>query len=246
MRLTFFIIALITSFTLHGQVLKGIVTDGETNQPLYLVYIADITNGQSGYSDERGIYTLSAKNGDLISYSFTGYHTAQRLATTDSVLRVSMFPLNVHLQEFVLHPEYTPYQRDSAEMAALYSDQLNPPAPIKPGYSNANGGGFTGLIGGAVQKISHSYKQKKKFKKNFINDEEQKYIDTRYTPELVTTLTGVSGDTLAIFMNTYPMEYTFARSASDLEMKIWIRDNYRDYLAHPKNNELITDPAKKQ
>lgn len=246
MRLTLFIfILLVTSFGVRAQVLKGLVIDGETNQPLYLVNVLDITNSQSAYSDERGIYSLSAQNGDLVSFSFTGYHTVQRLATTDSVLRVLMFPLNVRLQEYVLHPEYTPYQKDSADMAALYSDQLNQAAPIKPGYSNANGGGFTGLIGGAVQKVSRSYKQKKKFKENFINDEQQKYIDTRYTPQLVTTLTGFTGDTLVIFMNAYPMEYKFARSASDLELKLWIRDNFRDYSATHKNNSLPPDPAKK-
>ena len=245
MRLTLYIFILLgISFASQAQVMKGIVVDGETNQPLYLVNILDLTNSQSAYSDEHGIYTITAKNGDLISFSFSGYHSLQRLATTDSVLRVMMFPLNVHLQEYVLHPEYTPYQKDSAEMAARYSDQLNV-TPIKPGYSNANGGGFTGLIGGAVQKVSRSYKQKKKFKENFIKDEQQKYIDTRYTPELVSTLTGFSGDTLALFMNAYPMEYKFARTASDLEMKLWIRDNYRAYIALPKNSELQTDPAKK-
>jgi len=245
LRLTLYIlILLVVSPCAHAQMMKGIIADGETNQPLYLVNIQDITNAQSAYSDEHGIYTISAKNGDLISFSFTGYHTIQRLATTDSTLHVLMFPLNVSLQEYVLHPEYTPYQKDSAQMAALYSDQLNT-TPIKPGYSNANGGGFTGLIGSAVQKVSHSYKQKKKFKKNFINDEQQKYIDTRYTPELVTSLTGFSGDTLAMFMNKYPMEYKFARSATDLEMKVWIRDNYREYIALPQNNTLQPDPAKK-
>ena len=233
------------SFGSQAQVMKGIVVDGETNQPLYLVSILDLTNAQSAYSDERGIYTMSAKNGDLLSFSLNGYHSIQRLATTDSVLRVLMFPLNVHLQEYILHPEYTPYQKDSAEMAARYSDQLNV-TPIKPGYSSANGGGFTGLIGGAVQKVSRSYKQKKKFKENFIKDEQQKYIDTRYTPQLVSTLTGFSGDTLALFMNAYPMEYKFARTGTDLEMKVWIRDNYREYIALPENSALQTDRGKKQ
>ena len=237
------IIALLTSLSVHAQTLKGVVIDGETNQPLYLVNVLNLTNSQSTSSDERGIYSIGAKNGDVISFSYVGYHTVQRLASTDSVLRIPMFPLSVRLQEYVLHPEYTPYQKDSAEMAMLYSDQLNA-KPIKPGFSSANGGGFTGLIGGAVQKISRSYKQKKKFQKNFQNDEQQKYIDTRYTPQLVTTLTGFTGDTLATFMNTYPMEYRFARSATDLEMKMWIRDNYKEYL-HKRADEQHTNPAKK-
>ncbi len=245
MRQTLLIfIAVLTTISAHAQTLKGIVIDGETNQPLYLVNVLDLANGQSTSTDERGIYTISANNGDVLSFSYVGYHTIQRLAVADSIFRISMFPLSVNLREFVLHPEYTPYQKDSAEMAMLYSDQLNTNT-IKPGFSTANGGGFTGLIGGAVQKVSKSYKQKKRFKENFQKDEQQKYIDTRYTQQLVNALTGLSGDTLAIFMNSYPMEYRFARTATDLELKQWIRDNYKDYLSHKKPADLFIDPTKK-
>jgi hypothetical protein len=61
---------------------------------------------------------------------------------------------------------------------------------------------------------------------------EQKFIDTRYTPELVTKLTGYTGDTMILFMNTYPMDYSFARAASDLELKMWIRNNYKEHMQH--------------
>lgn len=237
-------LAVLTTISVHAQTLRGIVIDGETNQPLYLVNVLNLANAQSTSTDERGIYTISAKNGDVLSFSYVGYHTIQRLAITDSVLRISMFPLSVALKEYILHPEYTPYQKDSVEMAMLYSDQLNTNT-IKPGFSSANGGGFTGLIGGAVQKVSKSYKQKKRFRENFLKDEQQKYIDTRYTPQLVTALTNLTGDTLAVFMNTYPMEYKFARTATDLELKLWIRDNYKDYLLHKNPNGPFIEPAKK-
>ena len=215
--------------------MKGIVVDGETKQPLHPANVIDNANSQSTATDERGIFVLPAKNGDVISFSYIGYHTIQRLATTDSVLRVEMLPLSVNLKEYVLHPDYTPYQKDSAEMAERYKTELSK-QPVKVGFSTADGGGFSGLIGGPVQKMSKSYKQNKKFKENFKKDEEQKFIDTRYTPQLTTALTGFSGDSLAIFMNTYPMEYKFARTASDLEIKMWIRQNYKDYLK-PKRTD---------
>ena len=223
--------------------MRGIIVDGETKQPLYLVNVVNNASSQSTATDERGIYMLPAKNGEVISFSYIGYHTRQRIATTDSVLRVSMFPLSVNLQEYILHPDYTPYQRDSAEMVARYSTELNKKA-IKIGFSSANGGGISGLIGGPVQRLSKSYKQNKKFKENFQRDQEQKYIDTRYTPQLTTALTGFSGDTLAIFMNAYPMEYKFSRTATDLELKMWIRANYRDYMK--LNNQKVHPAPKSQ
>jgi hypothetical protein len=220
----------------HGQTLKGIVIDGETRQPLYLANAIDNASSQSTATDEHGMFVLPVKKGDVISFSYIGYHTIRRLANTDSMLTVSMFPLSVSLQEYILHPDYTPYQKDSAEMATRYSTELNK-KPLKISFNPANGGGFSGLIGAPVQKLSKSYKQNKKFKENFQKDQEQKFIDTRYTPQLTSALTGFSGDSLAVFMNTYPMEYKFARSATDLEVKMWIRQNYKEYLK-PKDRPM--------
>ncbi len=228
---------LFVSVGVRSQTLRGIVIDGETKQPLYLVNAVDNASSQSTATDERGMFVLPVKNGEVISFSYIGYHTIQRLATTDSVLTVAMFPLSVSLQEYILHPDYTPYQKDSAEMATRYSTELNK-KPIKVGFNSANGGGFSGLIGAPVQKLSKSYKQNKKFKENYKKDQEQKFIDTRYTPELTSALTGFAGDSLAIFMNTYPMEYKFARTATDLELKMWIRQNYKDYLK-PKKQTAV-------
>lgn len=233
MRITAFIVFLFfAGFNVQAQIQRGIVVDGATGKPLFSVSIFNLNNEQSTATNEQGYYSLPAKRGDEISFLFIGYHTAQRLATPGTDLQVELMPLSVQLQEYILHPDYTPYQKDSAAMASLYGKELNT-KPIKVGFSSANGGGFTGLIGAPVQKMSQSYKRNKKFKENFKKDQEQKYIDTRYTPELVGAITSFSGDTLAMFMNTYPMEYPFARAATDLELKMWIRNNYKEYLNHP-------------
>ena len=217
------------TFSVRGQTLYGIVVNGETAKPLVPVTIVNLSTQQSTATDAQGNYSIPAKDGEVISYSYVGFHTIQRTATPGTYLVVELFPLSVKLQEYILHPDYTPFQKDSAEMTTLYGKELNTQR-VKPGFSSANGGGFSGVIGSVVQKMSKSYKKNKKFKETFEKDIEQKYIDTRYKPELVTALTGFTGDTLAVFMNTYPMEYDFARTATDLEIKMWIRNNYKEYL----------------
>ena len=219
---------LIITLSAQGQVLRGTVMDGETAKPLYPVTIINHFTEESTTTDALGNYTIPARTGDTLSFSFTGYHAVQRIAIYGKPLNVDLLPLNVKLPAYVIH-DYTPFQRDSIEMTTLYSTELNK-KPIKPGFSSANGGGITGLIGGPVQKLSRSYKKNKRFKENFKRDMEQKYIDTRYTPALVASLTGLSGDTLILFMNTHPMAHDFARHATDLELKGWIRDTYKTYL----------------
>ena len=230
--LTSFILSLVVSA--RGQTLKGIVLDAETTKPLYPVTIVNLATEQSTTTSESGYFDLPARSGDAISFSFLGYHTEQRVANPGMDMKVELFPLSVQLKEYILHPDYTPFQKDSAALATLYSTELNK-KPVKIGFSSANGGGFTGLIGAPVQKMSKSYKRNKKFRENFQKDIEQKYIDTRYTPGLVSAITGFAGDTLAIFMNSYTMEYSFARAATELEIKMWIRNNYKDYLKTQPN-----------
>jgi hypothetical protein len=220
---------LLLTVTVHGQTVYGIVADGETHKGLVPVTIINLSTQQSTVTDEGGNFTLQAQSGETLSFSFLGYHTIQRLATPGTYMPVDMLPLSVLMKEYILHPDYTPFQRDSADIANTYSKELNT-RRIKPGFSTADGGGFTGLIGSAVQKMSKSYKKNKVFKETVKKDLEQKFIDTRYTQGLVSALTGFNGDTLALFMNFYPMEYDFARTATDLELKMWIRSNAKQYM----------------
>ncbi len=79
------------------------------------------------------------------------------------------------------------------------------------------------------QQFSKKHKDLRKFQAQVLNMEEQKFIDTRYTPELVSSLIKQPVDSVIIFMNSYPMEYDFARAASDLEIKMWIKYNYQEF-----------------
>ena len=242
MRILVSILFLIAALSVRAQTQSGIVVDGGTAKPLSPATIVNLTTQQATYTDIQGSYSLWAKAGDTLSFSYSGYHSILRAATPGEMMLVELQPLNVNLQEHVVH-NLTPFQKDSMEMTSMYSKELNT-KPVKVGFSSANGGGVTGLIGAPVKKMSRSYKRNKKFKENFKNDMEQKFIDTRYTPALVTSITGFTGDSVFVFINSYPMEYSFARAASDLELKMWIRNNYKEYVK-PKN-PIGSAPASRQ
>lgn len=223
----YILLLLFISIGVHGQTLKGIITDAETGKALFPVIITNNVTQQTVSTDEQGFYSMGASRGDLIYLTFQGYRTMEVHATPGTDLNIAMQPLSVKLKEFIFK-EYTPFQKDSIALSTLYSSELNT-RPAKIGFSLANGGGITGLIGAPIKKMSKSYKQNKRFKEHFKSDMEQRYIDTKYTTVLVNALTSFTGDTLAIFMNIYPMDYGFARTATDLELKMWIRSNYKDF-----------------
>ena len=222
----------------RAQTLKGNVVDGMTGKPLYLATVINMATQEATSTDELGRFSITAKGGTTISFRYVGYKTIERLATPSIEMHIELFPDNIQLKEFVLR-DLTPYQKDSIELATLYSKELSktrikPTVGLNPGTGVA-GIEADGLISSFAQKVSKSYKRTKRFKENFKKDEEQKFIDTRYKIDVVTAVTGLKGDTAVMFMNMYPMEYLFARAATDLELKMWIRDNYKDYLRRPQD-----------
>jgi hypothetical protein len=216
------------SFYVRAQPLTGIVTNGETLLPLAHVSVLDITTGQTAATGLQGSFTIDAKPGDKLSFSFSGFHTIDRIAEYTDSMHVALLPLSVNLPAYTLH-EFSKYEQDSMELTTLYSKELNKkPVKTKVEYNGCIN--ISGLIGGPVQRMSKSYKQNKRFKAAFKKDMEQKFVDTRYKPTLVATLTGLSGDSLIVFMNTHPMDYVFARAATELEIKAWIRSSYKEFI----------------
>jgi len=222
-------------FWVFAQNRKGVVVDGTTGKPLFPASVQNMKTKETATTDEQGNFKLAAASGDQLTYSFVGYKTETRTVVDgDESIYIEMVPANIQLKEYVLSPGLTDYQKDSIAMRELYSKGLNT-TDTKPTFgATGSGVGANGIIGSLVEKHSRVYKRNKRFQEDFQKDQEQKFIDTRYKPELVRTLTGFTGDTLMNFMHEYPLDYGFARAASELELKMWIRSNYKEYLGKMK------------
>src|SRR6202008_1239377 len=106
-----------------------------------------------------------------------------------------------------------------AERAAIYK------VPLQRTHPSA----FASPVGALAELFSKTAKRTYAFQKNFAEGEIEKFIDTRYTPALVTKMTVLTGDSIGHFMYAYPMAYDFARTATDLEVKMWVRSNFREW-----------------
>jgi hypothetical protein len=217
LRHTLLILVLLGTCFCEAQTIKGVVVDAESQKPLFPVNVINVSTQRSVMTDEQGDFVIRAGKSEILSFTFPGYHTIEKIINNISPLHVEMPPINVKLPEYLLK-DLTPYQKDSIEMMALYNHELSQ-KPFKPSISFNGGISFNGLISSVAQHFTKSYKNSKRFKENFRSEQEQKYMDSRYTPVLVTSLTLLKDDSLAQFMNTYKMDYSFARQATDLEIK---------------------------
>jgi hypothetical protein len=59
--------------------------------------------------------------------------------------------------------------------------------------------------------------------------EKKAFIYSRYTPALVTRLTGLKGDSLRMFLDRYEPGYQFVRQATNLELWSWIKIRYKSW-----------------
>ena len=204
--------------------MQGYVTDISTGKPLYPVTVINSFTQLATATDERGFYSIPANSMDVISFSYIGYKTIQK-AKPNSLLiatvNITLEHTEYQLEEFRMNPGHlTQYQMDSAERASIYQRPLarRPPSP------------FNSPVSAIADKFSRKSKMTYQFQRNFIAGEREKFIDTRYTPDIVAKLTNATGDSIGHFMYAYPMPYDFARTATDLELKMWIRDSYRQWI----------------
>lgn len=213
-----------------AQTFEGIVTDIESGASLPGVVIVNKTHQQSTMSDINGNFSIAAAKGDEIEFTYLGYYP-NNMQMPESVkvfrkigLRKQLFTLD----EVVIGPEYTPYQLDSIARRKTYKTALS-----REKASSSVVGTIFSPVSALAEQFNKQSKQIYRFQKNFVRWEDQKFVDTRYSLEEVGKLTGLKGDTLGAFMSAYPMANDFARAATDLEIKMWIKYNYKEWIKNP-------------
>lgn len=226
----------------YAQTLNGRVTENGTDRPLFPVTVVNLRTQKATYTSQKGYYSIQALAGDKIAYSYIGYKTLQRqmpVSIGSYNIDVQLETVNYRLNEIILMPDYTEYQVDSIERNKTYRPFLNrtKSSPISSPFSFV------------AEKFNKRSKQIFRFKKNFNEWESERFVDTKYTPELVAEMTGMSGDSVGHFMNAYSMPYDYARTASDLEIKMWIRYNHKKWLKQvdtaglPEINEKLLNTS---
>lgn len=221
----------------NAQVLEGITADAD-GASIPGVVIINKTRNQSAISNAEGKYTITAFKGDHIEFSFLGYYPLDIIMPEAGNVfrRISMRKQLLALDEVEIRPDLSPYQQDSLERRSRYASDLN-----RTRASSSVLGAVFHPASALAEQFNKKSKQRYRFQQNFAKWEGQKFIDSRYTPDQVAALTGLGGDSLASFINTYPMSYDYARTATDMEIKMWIKYNYRQWMKNPVLLPSVTD-----
>lgn len=217
-----------------GGIVSGRIVDATTGDALSAVAVVNVTTQAGTYTDDHGEYTIAAKSGEQLSASYLGYKTSTFTIKEGAGYlqqQIALSRLNYNLNEFIVRPKYTPYQADSVQRYSTYERTL----------LRRREGSVVSPVSFLAEKLSKKSKAMFRFQKDFARMENERFVDTKYSPELVMQMTGLTGDTVAHFMNAYPMPYDFARAAGELELKMWIRTSYREWLAKGRIKRQMPD-----
>lgn len=236
MRYAFFIFILLLSSAAHAQQIRGRVIASKQYTPVGDVLVANKRTDDAVYTDSTGHFHISGIEGDILYFYRIGYqpHSQQVQMDRGEMTTVVLKFSDITLEEVQVRG--STYQKDSATRAMIYRKPITD-AGEKVKVHLGTGIIFDGLIGKAASKITGREKRVQRFKKNFVRGEQDKYVASRYTTYRVNRLTGLEGEAANVFIYSYPMSYEFARAASELELNMWIWDNYKQYRNKPKDRQ---------
>jgi hypothetical protein len=201
----------------------GRIVDAETKQALQGVVVTNLVTKVQVLTNEQGQFDMVGNVGEKVSFVCPGYRIQTHLIIpiVEGIrLNFSMRLMSNDLKEFVFVKKYnTQYQIDSAERRSEQSRVL---ARQKSSIGSP--------VSFLAERLSRKQRSIFKFQKDFVRMEADQFVDTRYSVAAVTSLTHLGGDTLAYFMQQYPMAYDYARNATALELKMWIRYNLKDFM----------------
>jgi hypothetical protein len=247
LRLFSFIIFISIASISNAQVLiQGRVFDISKKTPLESV--AALTNsGRGAITDSLGRYTLNVKETDTIYFSFMGKNTNKfPVAEIKDHLN---FDISIHVMANEL-PGVTVKNRnyllDSIQNRKDYAKIFNYRKPTLRLSTNPN---YTpGGVGAAfdLTEIINMFRFKRNrqilsLQKRLVQQEQDKYIDKRFSKRFITKITGLQAGSLDSFMLFYRPPYEFLLAVNDLELGVYIQKCYKHFEGVRKG-EFIRPP----
>ena len=233
-RITYLLLFMLPCFSdLAQQFLTGKVRKKENQEILGSVSIHNQTLKIHRLSDEEGKYRILAQPGDTVIFSYVGYH-ADTVAVTAKLLGTE-FPILLELRPVSLQAvtvgSLSNYQVDSLERRQVYNWIYG--QERQPVVEPQRQGDGVGVELNVIPHGSSEVRQRLQLKKRIVREEQQHYVNFRFSAEYVSHLTHLEGDSLQQFMGRYRPTYDFCRKAANVDILVYISDSFKKF----KNNE---------
>ena len=234
-----FIVLVLLNVVLFGNIsaqfitISGTVYDISARRPLEAVAVQS-TSGRGTITDSAGRYLLTVKTSDSIWFSMIGKSTMKY--PVDTISNTEAFNVMIHvyaaqLPEVKVRNNY--YRYDSMMNRQDYAKVFNFRKPTLRVVSNPtyNPGATVGFD---VNEIINMFRVKRNqsilaLQKRLIEQEEEKYINSRYSKKFVRKITKLESPELDSFMVHYRPSHELVQQLNELELGYWVQKTYEQY-----------------
>lgn len=207
--------------------IKGTVYDSSRAFPLEAVSVLS-TSGKGAVTNLTGNYEIEVTDKDSIWFSYLNKPTIKfpvAKITTPNQFDIAI-EINIPvLREVKIRPPN--YKLDSIRNREEYArifDFQRPKVKVAPSNFGAGVGfDFDELVN--MLRFKHN-RSTLAFQRRLLQEEQEKFVDHRFSKSLVRRLTNLSGPELDSFMQVFRPTYMFAQLAADYDFQKYILDSY--------------------
>ena len=209
---------------------SGTIYDSSRSIPVEGVRIVS-TGGVFAISDSLGHYHIPVHEQDSLTFIFRNKPTQK--FPVKNISTVNQFDLSLHVN---IHSKYKAmkevlvfahsYRQDSLENRQTYADVFDYRRPgVRTSISPSGG------VGADVDELINIFRfkrnrQLKAFRSRLLAQEEEKYINYRFSKNNVRRITHLDGKQLDTFLIKYRPSYEFASGADEVQFNQYVLNCY--------------------
>jgi hypothetical protein len=238
---------MLTTGMLYAQRITGMLMGEVSRMPLAHATVS--VGGNAVLSNAYGVFTINVPNtGDSIRINCAGYKYHAFKPTTinsrDTVI-IYLKPTSFALKEVVIKSQRNvkadslrtrkDFAKAFAYKAPTIADvmvKVDPTYYVPYNYIDAPNN-TTSIVGfDVLQLISFLGKKKSSaayLQKTLLRAENNNYVEQAFSPQKITGITGLKGDSLRYFMDTYRPMAAQVKKMTEYEMVLYIQKSYADF-----------------
>ncbi len=218
------------------RLVNGYVHDSITGVPIVNAIITNESTKQMITPDQNGFFSIQAERGDLIFINAFNYEfdTVKATYGLPDTLHIVLIRTNEVLPNVTVTTTagYTRYQLDSLRRRESFMNDMGVGKMSKVGKADNMGAG----VGINLDAFSRNRtKDRNKAYRTFDFLEDQAYVDFRFSPQIISQITGLKGDSLVQFMRKYTPTYKWLRRhPTDEDVLYYINDKMKEFAKNPQ------------
>lgn len=215
---------LITSTAWSQYVVKGTVYDSSHRYTIPSVSVMT-TSGRGTQTDSAGNYRIQMSEKDSLWFSFLGKPTPKYPFA--KIADITQFDIALTLKSDVMKEIKIfnrSYKEDSLLNRKAYAKAFDFGRPTLK-TSVGEPGTAVGIDLDEIIRMFQFRKNRSmlKFQERLVQQEQDKFVDHKFSKALVQRLTGLEGEKLERFMQIYRPSYQFALTTSEYDFQLYIK-----------------------